>query len=353
MSRALNHQSAKQGLEPGSLVHIGEKKQSRACLSVIEFDEGTLVEKECTTDELPQYATKKTTTWLNVDGIHEADVIEKIGAAFKLHPLVLEDVMNTNVRSKVEDYGESLFIVMKMLFWDEKEEKIFVEQFSMILGRGFLITFQEKDEDVFEPVRQRLRNGKGRLRKGGADYLAYALMDSVVDAYFVVLERFGDLVEDVEEEVHGVSTNRTLHDIHMLKREALYLRRAIWPVREVVGYLEKTDSALVAKGTKPYLRDVYDHIIQATEVIETFRDLLSSTLDAYLSTLSNKMNEVMKVLTIISTIFIPLTFVAGVYGMNFDHMPELRWRWGYPVVLASMGMLALSLLMLFRRKKWI
>jgi magnesium transporter len=354
MSRTLTRQSASLGLEGGALVHIGEKRVSTPALKLVEYDEKTIVERDVASlAEVADYAAQKSITWLNVDGVHEASVIEQIGACFKLHPLVLEDVMNTGQRSKVEDYGDVLFIVMKMLFWDDKERKIFVEQVSMVLGKGFVLTFQEKEEDVFQPVRERLRNGKGKLRKSGADFLAYALLDAIVDEYMVVLERFGDLVESVEGVIHGGPSDSTTHDIHVLKREALFLRRTIWPAREVIGFLEKTEVAFVAKNTKPYLRDVYDHVIQATEVIETFRDLLSSTLDAYLSQLSNRMNEVMKVLAIISTIFIPLTFIVGVYGMNFDHMPELRWPYGYPLVLGAMGVLSITLLVVFRRKRWL
>jgi magnesium transporter len=288
-----------------------------------------------------------------VVGIQQVEVLEKLGNCFGVHPLALEDILNTEQRPKVEDYGEDLFLVVKLLSYHEKKDEVEAEQISLILRPNALLTFQEKEGDDFANVKERLRAGKGRLRKMGADYLAYTLLDIVVDQYFGVLERLGERIEVLEGKLLADPGTATLQKIQNLKKEMLLLRKWIWPLREVISSLERGEFPGIQESTRIYLRDVYDHAIQVMDTIEIYRDMLSGMLDIYLSSLNNRMNAVMKVLTIIATIFMPLTFLAGVYGMNFKHMPELDWPWGYPLILAVMGFVAILMLTLFRRKKWL
>jgi magnesium transporter len=288
-----------------------------------------------------------------VVGIQQVEVLEKLGNCFGVHPLALEDILNTEQRPKVEDYGEDLFLVVKLLSYHEKKDEVEAEQISLILRPNALLTFQEKEGDDFANVKERLRAGKGRLRKMGADYLAYTLLDIVVDQYFGVLERLGERIEVLEGKLLADPGTATLQKIQNLKKEMLLLRKWIWPLREVISSLERGEFPGIQESTRIYLRDVYDHAIQVMDTIEIYRDTLSGMLDIYLSSLNNRMNAVMKVLTIIATIFMPLTFLAGVYGMNFKHMPELDWPWGYPLILAVMGFVAILMLTLFRRKKWL
>ncbi|NLS78528.1 MAG: magnesium/cobalt transporter CorA [Chloroflexi bacterium] len=291
-------------------------------------------------------------TWLDIHGMTEPSALEPFSTSLGIHPLTLEDILNTEQRPKMEDFGDYVFIDLNML-WYDSEQGVEAQQVSFILGSRYVISFQRGDVDVFAGVRERLRSGKGRLRKMGADYLAYALVDAVVDNYFLVLEKLGEEIEDIEEALIANPGRETLRGIHHLKRELLHLRKSVWPLREAVGALDRGESALIQPGTRAYLRDVYDHTIQVIDALETYRDMVSGMLDIYLSSISNRMNEVMKVLTIISTVFIPLTFLAGVYGMNFRFMPELSWRWGYPALLGIMLTVAAVMLAFFRRKKWL
>ena len=354
MPKLIKKTSKTAGLPPGTLIHIGEKKIEKVKITIIDYNETQFQEKKCDdVTECFSFKDKPTVTWINIDGIHQVDIIEKIGQAFDLHPLLLEDILNTEQRPKIEDFDNYLFIVLKMLYRDEKGNEIKAEQVSLILGPNFVISFQESEGDVFNAIRDRIRNSKGRIRKMGADYLAYSLLDAIVDSYFVVLEKFGEKMEEIEEELVTDPEPETLQDIHILKREMIYIRKSVWPLREVVNALERGESPLITSSTKVYLRDVYDHTIQVIDTVETFRDLLSGMLDLYLSSISNRMNEVMKVLTTIATIFIPLTFIAGLYGMNFINMPELKWYWGYPAAILSMVIVALLMVIYFRRKKWL
>ena len=350
----ISRRAKKPGLAPGTLIHVGERKVDKPRISFIDYDETQCQEKEVKTiEECFPFKETPTVTWINIDGIHEVDIIEKIGKHFDLHPLILEDIVNTEQRPKMEDFGNYIFIVLKMLYFNEKENEINSEQVSLVLGSNFVISFQESIGDVFEPVRDRIRKGKGRIRKMGADYLAYALADAIVDSYFVILEKFGERIEDAQEELVKMPAPETLQAIHKLKRGIIFLRKSVWPLREVVSGLDRAETPLIHEATGIFLRDVYDHTIQVIDTIENFRDMLSGMLDIYLSSISNRMNEVMKVLTIFAAIFIPLTFIAGVYGMNFAFMPELAWRWGYPVVLIIMALVAVVMLFYFRRKKWL
>ena len=354
MKRRRRKNIIKPGLPPGTLVHVGEKKTEETIITVMTYNEETFsAERVGNAASCRERLSEEKFLWINVDGIHDLQLLESFGQHFGIHPLVLEDICNTAQRPKIEDHGEYLYIVLKMVDYDEKQKAIDMEQVSLILMPRCVITFQEKPGDVFEPVRNRLRGGKGRIRKAGPDYLAYALLDAVVDRYFLLLEKLGDEVEALEEKILADPGSETVRELHGLKREMIFLRRAAWPMREIVARLERGGSELVDSGTEVYLRDLYDHAVQVIDSIETLRDLLSGLLDIYLSSVSNRMNEVMKVLTIIATIFIPLTFIAGVYGMNFSYMPELEIPWAYPAVWAIMIALAAGMLVFFRKKKWI
>ncbi|MDD2389176.1 MAG: magnesium/cobalt transporter CorA [Desulfobacterales bacterium] len=354
MTRIINKISKKRGLAPGALVHVGEKKTEHAQISLIRYGEGQIEEKvlERIDDYLP-VQSESGTKWINVNGIDDARIIDRIGQLFHIHPLTLEDVMNSGQRPKTEDFDDYLYVVFKMLYFDETENEVIAEQVSLVFGKDYILSFQEVEKDVFSSVRDRIRKGKGRIRNAGTDYLAYCLIDAVVDQYFTILEVIGEKIECLEEEIIFAPAAGTIENIHELKREMIFMRKQIWPMREMVNNLARADTDLVDDTTHVYLRDVYDHTIQIIDTIESYRDILSGMLDIYLSTLSNKMNEVMKVLTIIATIFIPITFVAGVYGMNFKYMPELEWRWGYLSVWLVMSAIILVMLLFFKKKTWL
>jgi len=335
-------------------VHVGEQRHERVKLSVIKYDGANFQEKVVdNVAEALAFRNKSSVMWLNIDGVHQPEIIEQVGKSFGLHPLVAEDIASTGQRPKMEDFDDYIFVVLRMLRFDEKENETKTEQISILLGRDFVVSFQEREGDVFDTIRERLRNNKGRIRKLGADYLAYALIDAVVDNYFMILEKLGETIEEIEDKLVTNPTSETLQTLYDLKREMVFLRKSVWPLREVINRLERSESPLINKSTFVYLRDVYDHTIQVMDAVETFRDMLSGMLDIYLSSVSNRMNEVMKVLTVIATIFIPLTFVAGIYGMNFRFMPELEQAWSYPAVLILMLVVAMLMVVYFRRKKWI
>jgi len=353
-NRQIKRHSRKAGLPPGTLVHIGEKKAEQIRITLIDYNEQNIQERVVETiEECFPFKKTPTVTWINIDGLNSVETIEKIGKHFELHPLILEDILNTGQRPKCEDYEKCLFMVLKMLRYNNDSNIIQPEQVSLVLGQKFVISFQEEVGDVFEQIRDRIRNAKGRIRKMSADYLAYALIDAIVDNYFLILEKMGEQIESMEEELIAKPSDKTVRRIHALKRELIFLRKSVWPLRELVNSMEKTESSLISDATSPYLRDVYDHTIQVIDTVESFRDMVSGMLDIYLSSISNRMNAVMKVLTIIATIFIPLTFIAGIYGMNFKFMPELEWKWGYFIVLIIMAVVAAVMLIYFKRKKWL
>jgi len=353
MSRSSTKSSAVAGLPPGTLVHVGEQKAEDVTITLVHYDEARLDECQVThIPECPLPADETLVTWINIVGLHEPAVLEELGERFDFHPLVLEDILNTEQRPKLEDYGDYVFVVLKMFNHNQRDE-IEAEQVSLILGPRCVVSFQERAADDFVPIRDRLRNSVGRLRRMGADYLAYTLVDAIVDSYFETLEEIGEKIETLEEALVAEPATTTLQQIHHLKRTMLVLHKAVWPLREVIGGLERGETPLIQDSTQVYLRDVYDHTIQAMDAIETYRDMLSGMLDIYLSSISNTMNAVMKVLTIIGTIFIPLTFLAGVYGMNFLYMPELKLRWTYPLVWGVMLATAATMLIFFRRKRWL
>jgi len=353
MKKLLKRRSHKSGLSPGSLVHIGEQRQAASLVEVIFYDREMLdVSHPDPGMVCPRPLSEGAVTWVNLEGLGRMELLKHLGDCYSIHSLVLEDIANTDQRPKAEEYDKYLFVVMKML--TPVGTGISSEQVSLVLGDGWLLTFQEGlDGDPFNPVRERLKNAQGRIRSQGADFLAYSLMDVVVDNYFLVLEQVADRIEDMEEDLMGNPSQRTLAEIYQLKRELIFIHKAIWPLREVINSMIRRESPLIKESTLIYLRDLYDHTIQVIETTETLRDMLSGMLDIYLSSVSNRMNAVMKVLTIIATIFMPLTFIAGLYGMNFRYMPELEWRWGYPLVLLLMVLVTVGMLIFFRRKKWL
>jgi magnesium transporter len=350
----LKKASKKVGLSPGTLIHVGEQKVEKVRIRIIDYDEEKIEEREAETiEEAFPYKHTPTVTWINIDGLHEVDIVEKLGTHFEVHPLVLEDVLHTGQRPKMDDFESYLFLISRMLSHNEDEDHISSEQFSVIIGPNYVISFQERIGDLFDPIRERLRRKRGRIRRMGTDYLAYALIDAIIDHYFVVLEKLDGRIESLESDLMSNPNPETLHSIHYLKRELIFLRKSVWPLREMVGALERGESKLIQQGTAVFLRDLYDHTIQVIDTIETFRDVVTGMLDVYLSIISHRMNVVMKVLTIIATIFIPLTFIAGIYGMNFEFMPELKWHWGYPLVLLIMLLITFLMIIYFWKKKWI
>ncbi len=354
MEKYFKKRGEKAGLPPGTPVFVGVKKMEQTKIKIIAYDESKFEEKVIeNVGEFFFSQDSKGVTWINVDGIHQVEIIEEIGKKFELHPLVVEDIVNTEQRPKIEDFGNYAFIVLKMLIYEDEKKDIRGEQVSLILGKNFVISFKEKEEDIFEPVRERIRNGKGRIRKMGADYLFYVLIDSIVDYYFIILEKIGDYLEEVEEKVVTQPEKETFNELNKLKRELIFLRKSVWPLREVISGLERGDSSLIERGTRIFLRDVYDHTIQVIDTVETFRDIVSGMHDTYLTSITNRTNEIMKVLTIIATLFIPLSFITGIYGMNFEYMPELKMRWAYFTVWGVFVGISVLMLGFFKKKKWL
>jgi len=359
MARLIKKISKTRGLRPGTVVFVGDKKIEKTNIRIIDYDSTNIVEKTVSTiEECFPFKEKPTVTWINIDGLHEVDPIEKIGKYFDIHPLILEDIANTGQRPKLDFFGQGFFIALKMLRINPETDKIQTEQFSFVVGKNYVISFQERIGDVFEPVRNRIRKSVPRIRFMDSDYLAYTLVDAIVDAYYSVLETMSERIEAVETKLIREPGPENLEAIYELKRELIYMRKAVWPLREVIGGLERIGSEFIHDSTHVYLRDLYEHTVQVIDSVETFRDMVSGLLDIYLSSVSNKMNEVMKVLTIIATIFIPLGFLAGIYGMNFDtsisswNMPELGLRYGYVLFWVLAALIGGGLFVFFRRKKW-
>ena len=354
VGRLVQRGGHKPGTAPGVLVSTGPKKVEAVRLRVIEYDGERLREAELNTvEEALSVRDSPPVGWLNVDGLHDPEIMRSIRDHFDLHLLVMEDVVTVGQRAKVEEYDGYIYVAVPMLSFHEETLTVEVEQLSLILGPNWVLTFQERPGDVFEPVRERLRTAYGRIRQRGADYLAYALLDAVVDRYFGILERLGDAEEQLEIKVLDDPSQDIPLRVNHLKREFLLLRRAIWPLREVLGSLVRTESTLITDTTQVFLRDVHDHAVQVIDTVETLRDVASSMTDLYLSIMGQRTNDVMKVLTIMASIFIPLTFMAGVYGMNFEHMPELGIPWAYPVLWGAMISVAGGLVWYFRRKGWL
>ncbi len=339
------------GASPGTLVM--PEAAPRPTIRIMDYGPDSFEEKELGSPaEIRPYLDDKTVTWVDVEGLGDEQVLREIGDIFGLHPLALEDVVHVPQRPKMESYETHEFIVTQMVMLADGRT-METEQVSLFLGRNFVLTFQERPGDCFDPVRDRIRRGKGVSRKRGPDYLAYALLDAIIDNYFPALEVFGERIEALEDQVVANPSLKTIHGIYEVKRDLLALRRCIWPQRDAIGSLLRSESELISPPVRIYLRDCHDHAFQMMDVVETYRELAMGLVDVYLSSVSNRLNEVMKLLTIMSTIFIPLTFIAGVYGMNFAFMPELHWRWAYPAVLGVMAAATLGMLVYFKRRGWL
>ncbi|MDG0974734.1 MAG: magnesium/cobalt transporter CorA [Crocinitomicaceae bacterium] len=352
--RKIHKRKSKMGLAPGSFVFTGMQKVDNVGIELIQYREKEFIQTSLDTIQDAIQNVKKSTeytNWLNIEGIHEVELVEELCKHFGIHRLTGEDIVSVGQRPKLDEFDDYLHLVLKMVMLEGGTYMSF-EQTTFILKDGLLITFQEKSGDVFDHVRKRLEEGKGQIRMRSADYLMYALVDAVVDHYFVILEEVGERLDELEVEMLDNPSEKILAKLHGIRREALQLRRSVYPLREVVSQLSKIEKSLIHPETKLFLRDLYDHTIQAIETIEVFRDMASGMLDLYMNSISNKMNNVMKVLTVISTIFIPLTFIAGIYGMNFKYMPELAFSWAYPIVMLFMFIIAAGMVIYFRRKKW-
>jgi magnesium transporter len=354
LGRFVRRATKRPGTAPGTLVHTGPRKVEQVRITFLDYDAGELREREAASlAEVLPFRDSPTVTWVNVDGLHDVELIRSVGEHFEIHSLVLEDILSLGQRPKVEEAEDYLYVVLQMMGWNAEAHHVEEEQLSLVIGRNWVFTFQERVGDYFEPVRERLRQGKGKIRSRGADYLGYALIDAVVDHYFQVLEGIGTVTEALELEVLDDPSQRTMERLHHLKRELLVVRRAVWPVRDLTNGLVRSESSLIHPTTKVFLRDVYDHTVQIIDSVEGLRDVISGMIDLYLSSVSHRTNEVMKVLTIVGSIFIPLTFLAGIYGMNFDYMPELDERWAYPALWGVMLVVAGGLVAFFRRKGWL
>jgi magnesium transporter len=347
------------GTPPATLAHPDGETSRPSEISLIQYDAESIFEGRFNTfDELMERYDPAKVNWINIDGLGSTEVLRKLSERFSIHPLAMEDVLNTTQRPKVERYADHYFIISEMIY-QEKERRIAVEQLSLFLGESYVLTLQEESgHDVFEAVRARLRSGRGYARKMKADYLAYALLDATVDQFFPILETVGDGIEDIEEELLNKPSKETLKKLYEDKRLLMQLRRAAWPQREIFSTLMRDDSGLVGEETRVFLRDCYDHTTQIIDILENFRDLAAGLMDVYLSSLGFRTNEIMRVLTVISSIFIPLTFIAGVYGMNFNtdkplNMPELNWPFGYLFCLGMMATIACGMIMYFKRKHWL
>jgi len=356
----IKRQSDKLGLSPGSYVFIGEKKQEKVQINLMDYNEEHQEFKFIETiDDALSYKTNNNITWINVYGLHDDEILKKIESHFDIHLLVMEDILNTAQRPKIEINQDYIFVVAKMIYFDQKNYELITEQISLILHDNYILCFQEKLGDFFNPLRERIKNSLGRIRKSGVDYLAYAILDMIVDNYFLTLEKLGDQIENIDEEIIDNTDSEISQKINMLKRTLIYLRKNIWPLREVINTITRDEIPYFKKKTIPFLRDLYDHIIQVIDTTESYREIVNGLLDMYMTNISNKMNEVMKVLTIIATIFIPLSFLAGVYGMNFDtsaspfNLPELHYKYGYLVFWGLVVLIGGGLLAFFKKKKWL
>lgn len=342
------------GQAPGTIIYTGNKENTELFIDVFDYNVDFFEENKLgTIEDAYKYVDSEPITWININGLNHVEAIGKIGDYCKLHPLILEDIANTHQRPKIDEYDEYLFLVLKMLHFNGEGE-LHIEHVSFVLGKDYVLTFQEAEGDVFDPVRNRLRNAKGRIRANGADYLLYALMDAAVDNYFILIEAIAEKIETLEDALFEDKPNDDIvYEIQVLKKEILRIKRAVSPLREVVNRLEKGGHKYISERTQFYLRDLYDHIIQVSESVEIYREMIWGLMDMHMTTLGNKMNQIMKVLTIVASIFIPLTFLAGVYGMNFEYIPELKFKYGYFILWGIMVLIFFALFYYFRRKKWL
>ncbi|MFT6625092.1 MAG: magnesium transporter [Cycloclasticus sp.] len=355
MAESLSSTSKKSGLPPGSLIHVGSVLETITSMSVIDYDTGKASEHPIQSlDEILKYKDTDTVTWVIIEGLTDTEVIARVGELFDIHHLVLEDILNTHQRAKFEEYENYLFIVLKCLLPEHQPFSIIYEQISILVLKNFIFVFKEKTDDLLKPIIQRIKTSKGRFTSLGTDYLAYTILDAIVDQNFILIDSLDDAVTTLEDELMTSEPSRnTLNTIQQLKREIISIRRYVSPVRELLAGMLRSESHLIDAKTHVYLRDVSDHAIRVTESIESYRDILTGLLEIYISSVSNKMNEVMKVLTVFASIFIPLTFIAGIYGMNFEYMPELKWKWAYPSLWVAFIAIPVVLLIYFKKKKWL
>ncbi|MBU0465565.1 MAG: magnesium/cobalt transporter CorA [Proteobacteria bacterium] len=350
---SLTKTSEKAGFPPGTLVHVGEKRAEKTRIRIMDYDPDHIREKEVIDiEECFPFKDESSVTWINIDGLHEIELIEKIGRYFDIHPLILEDIVHTGTRPKIEEFDSFTFIVFKMLYYDEKTEDICDKQFSIILGSNFVISFQERVGTIFNPLRDRIRAVKSRVRRKGADYLTYALIDTVVDNYFIILEILENKIEALDEELFISTAKETFHAINNMKRKLIALKKATSPLREIISAVQRKEFSLIDESNLIFFKDIYDHVVHIQETIDINRELVSGLHDIFLTNVNNKMNEIMKTLTITATIFIPLTFIAGIYGMNFKYMPELEWSWGYSAVWAVFAGVVGIMFYYFKKKDW-
>lgn len=353
MIRLIRKKAKKPGLPPGTLVYTGLYPSQNVHIEMMDYDKDSFFDKkDVSLAECLELLKTPKNTWINIQGIQDVQTIQTIGSHFQLHPLIMEDIASASQRSKLDDYKENLYIVMRILKYNKEKEIVEDEQVSIILGSNYVISFLESENDIFFPIIKRLQSEESRIRNSGSDYLCYALIDCIVDHYFIILEQVDQNLENLEEELVHKPNTKTLIKIQSIKREISHLRKAIWPMREVISHFRRLESPLIHDSTKIYIQDVYDHTIQAIDTIESFRDIVAGMFDIYLSNINLRMNEIMKILTIVSTIFVPLTFLASIYGMNFEYMPELHSVWGYPVVLGVMATAATTMIYFFHRKGW-
>ena len=342
------------GQRPGELIHVGEKKVEKIQIDLIEYDSEEFNEiSDTSVEKCLDSKSKANVSWINITGIHDPDVIQKFGNAFDLHSLYQANIMNTELRPSIEISDDHVFLMLKMPHFNEEKGKIELEQISMIFAKNHILTFQEIKDDFFEQIRKRLRENTGTIRKLGTDYLAYSLLDAIIDSYFLILEKISDISENLEDELMQNPSQNTLHVLQMLKRQMIMLRKSMWPAREVVDTLQRSHTILIHEETKTYLKDTYNHAVQVIDTIEGLRDVVGGLLDTYLSSVSNRMNEVMKTLTIIASIFIPITFIAGIYGTNFSYVPELEWDGSYFVMLGVMMVIVIVMIAWFKKKQWL
>jgi len=354
MSESLSSASKKSGLAPGTLVHIGEVHEHEHSIIMMNYNSTKLEKRTINSiEELLPYKITDSVTWVIIDGLKDIAIVDAIGQHFDIHPLVLEDILNTNQRTKFEEYPEYLYFVIKATSLHKGSFNIEYEQISILVLKNFVFTFMEKPDELFDPILNRLNNEEGHLRNSGSDYLAYVIMDTVVDEYFTLQDAFDELIESIEDDLLTHPSVDTLMTIQKIRRELIFLRKTVSPLRELLAAIRRSESPLFDDRTKRYFADIYDHSIRIIEAVESYRELISGMLDIYLSSVSNKMNETMKFLTVFASIFIPLTFIAGVYGMNFEYMPELKWKWSYPILWSVFIAIAVSLLFYFKKKKWL
>ncbi len=357
MSDRIGFSAHTAGMAPGAPVYVGEHPVERAVVSCYSFGNGgvTVRSVDCSQDDLAELVRSPGTVhWINLCGLSDVPAVQKVSALLGLHPLAVEDILNTQQRPKTEGTPDYVYFVLKAPDYAEDGHRIFQEQVAVALGKNVVLSFQEVSPDLFQPIIDRLSRNNVPVRDASADLLAYSLIDAIVDHYFLILEDAGDRLEEVEEVIlAGQRDDAAVQTIHALKREMILLRRSVWPLREVIGSVLRDGSPLIQASTRVYLRDVYDHTIQVMDTVDTYRDMLSSIFDIYLSSISNRMNEIMKVLTIFSAVFAPLTFLAGVYGMNFHYMPELSKPWAYPALWVVMLATAVGMVIYFRRKRWL